>query len=196
MTLLLEPIKQGQRDSLPSGRDAVNLLCAEPGSLYKNGCTSTDGLQQQGGHKREVAAAHQPKLKSQHRRRHAGHKERDLLETFSIFEPVFGKFVSRLRRTDAVHLHLRTQGYGHMRSHLAEQRAGRGLEDHRYAAAGDCSAAERDHHEPKRDYQRTDLKVGSVREPERRGARGRAARGKEERSGDQKHNGGRIEGPR
>lgn len=47
MTLLLEPIKQGQRDSLPSGRDAVNLLCAEPGWLYKNGCTSTDGVQQQ-----------------------------------------------------------------------------------------------------------------------------------------------------
>lgn len=42
VTLLLEPIKQGQSDSLPSRSDAVNLLCAEPGSLYINGCTSTD----------------------------------------------------------------------------------------------------------------------------------------------------------
>lgn len=58
MTLLLEPIKQGQRDSLPSGCDAVNLLCAEPGSLYKSGGASTDGLQQQGT---QVTAAHKPK---------------------------------------------------------------------------------------------------------------------------------------
>ncbi|KAF3846631.1 hypothetical protein F7725_003709, partial [Dissostichus mawsoni] len=41
-------IKQGQRDSLPSGRDAVNQLCAEPARCIKTGCTSTDGLQQQG----------------------------------------------------------------------------------------------------------------------------------------------------
>lgn len=32
-----------QRGSLPSGRDAVNLLCAEPGTPYKSGCASTDG---------------------------------------------------------------------------------------------------------------------------------------------------------
>lgn len=163
MTLLLEPIKQGQRDSLPSGRDAVNLLCAEPGWLYKNGCTFTDGSTTTRGHKREVTAAHQPELiTTQQRRQHADHKERNLLETFSIFLAVFGEFFSRLWRTDAVHLHVCTKGYGHLRSHFAEQRARRGLEDHCYAAAGDGFAAERDDHEPKRDYQRTDLKVGSV----------------------------------
>lgn len=31
----------------PSRRDAVNPLCAEPGWLYKSGCTSTDRVQQQ-----------------------------------------------------------------------------------------------------------------------------------------------------
>lgn len=51
--LNVKPIKQGQRGSLPSGRDAVNLLCAEPRCLYKNGCTSTDGLQRE-----DTSAAH------------------------------------------------------------------------------------------------------------------------------------------
>lgn len=105
--------------------------------------------------------------------------------------PVFGEFVSRLWRTDAVHLHVRTQGYGHLRSHFAEQRAGGRLEDHCYAAAGDGFAAERDDHEPEGDDQRTDLKVVSVRESERR-----RARRQEERTREQKHYGGCIEGPR
>lgn len=113
-----------------------------------------------------------------------------------MFLPVSGEFVSRLWRTDAVHMHVRAQGYGHLRSHFAEQRARRGLEDHRHAAAGDGFAAERDDHEPKRDRQGTDLKVGSMREPERRRARGRAARGQEERRWGKKHDGGCIEGPR
>lgn len=113
-----------------------------------------------------------------------------------MFLSIFGEFFPRLWRTDAVHLHVRTQGYGHMRSHLAEQRTGRGPEDHRDAAAGDGFAAERDHHEPKGDHQRTHLKVGAVREPEQCRARRRAGRGPEERSWDQKHNGGCIEGPR
>ena len=81
-----------------------------------------------------------------------------------------------------------------MRGHVAEQCAGRRPEDHGHAAAGDGSAAEGDDHEPEGDDQRTHLKVGPVREPERR--RGRAARGQEERAREQKHNGGRIEGPR
>lgn len=110
-----------------------------------------------------MAAAHQSKqISTQPRRKDAGHEERDLLETFSVFLPVFGELSSRLRRTDAVHLHVRTQRRGHMRSHSAEQRARRGLEDHCYAASGDRFAAERDDHEPKRDDQRTDLKVGSL----------------------------------
>lgn len=107
-----------------------------------------------------------------------------MLETFSNFLSVFGELFSRLRRTDAVHLHVRAKGRGHLRSHFAEQRAGRGFEDHRDAATGNGSAAEGDDHEPERDDPRTDLKVGAVREPERLRAWGRATRGQEERSGD------------
>lgn len=83
-----------------------------------------------------------------------------------------------------------------MRSHFAEQCTRRGPEEHRDAAAGDSFAAERDDHESKGDDQRTDLEVGPVREPERHRAWGRAARGQEERSGDQKHDGGRVARPR
>lgn len=161
-------------------------------------------------HKREVTAAHQPN-KARARvcvcvrekrnynpaqAQHGGHKERNLLETFSVFMLVFAEFVSRLWRADPVHLYVRTQGYGHLCGHLAEQCAWRGFEEHRYAAEGDSLAAERDDHEPKRDHQRIDLKVGSVWEPEWNRARGRAARGQKEGGWDQKHNGGCIEGPR
>lgn len=83
-----------------------------------------------------------------------------------------------------------------MRGHFAEQRARGRLEEHRHSAAGDGSAAKGDHHEPKGDHQGADLKVGPLREPERRRAWGRAARGQEERGWHQKHDGGRVEGPR
>lgn len=106
----------------------------------------------------------------------------------------FGKFFSRLWRTDAVHLHVRAQEHGHMRGHLAEQRAGGRRQDHRHAAAGDGSAAEGDDHEPKRDHKGADLEVGALREPERAG--GRAARGQKEGRRQQKHHGGCIKGPR
>lgn len=107
-----------------------------------------------------------------------------------MFLSGFGEFVSALWRTDAVHLHVRAQGYGHMRSHTAEQCARGGLEDHCHAFAGDRTAAEGNDHEPEGDDQRTHLKVGALRGPERR------AGGPQERGWEQEHHGGRVQGPR
>lgn len=108
--------------------------------------------------------------------------------------PALGKFLPGLWRPDPVHLHVRAQEHGHMRGHLAEQRAGRRCQDHRHAAARDGAAAEGDHHEPEGDHPGVDLQVGALREPERAG--GRAAGGQEEGDREQKHHGGCIEGPR
>lgn len=174
-------------------------LCAEPGSLYKSGRASTRVIQPGGGTQARRAAprsADPSETTAPHRRRHAGREERRQLEAFSLSLPAFGKFFPRLRRTDAVHLHVRAQEHGHMRGHFAEQRARGRLEEHRHSAAGDGSAAKGDHHESKGDHQGADLKVGPLREPERRRAWGRAARGQEERGWYQKHDGGCVEGPR
>ena len=62
VTRLQEPPEQPPPPP-PTRRDAVKQLCAEPGSLYKSGCASTGGVQQEG----ESAKSHRligPKVRT------------------------------------------------------------------------------------------------------------------------------------
>lgn len=113
------------------------------------------------------------------------------METFSTFFPACrGELRARLW-TDAVYLHVGAQGYGPVRGHDAEQRAGGGPEDYGHAASRDRAAAERDHTEPKGDDQGTNVQVEPLREPEPPGGGTRW-----QAAGVEEHDGGCIPGHR
>lgn len=107
--------------------------------------------------------------------RHGGWSERDALETFDTFLS-FGRRDEPGLWTDAVHLHVRAQGYGHMRRYTAEQRARGGSQEHGHAAERDGAATEGNDHEPKGNDQGTDFQADKVRKSERVRARRREGR--------------------
>jgi len=93
--------------------------------------------------------------------RHGGWDEKDALETFDTFWSFSGRDEPGLR-TDPVHLHVRSQGYGHMRRHTAEQRSRGGPQEHGHATARDRAPTEGNDHEPEGNHQGTDFQADAV----------------------------------